>query len=109
MSGRVTLLGAGPGNPELLTLIGKRRLGEADVVLYDRLIDPSLLSLSSFVLLLRPVPPYIVSSPLPRDLLESVESLLSRLLLSPVLSSEEPLASLPDLPVLVALALAFLI
>ena len=43
MSGRVTLLGAGPGNPELLTLIGKRRLGEADVVLYDRLIDPSLL------------------------------------------------------------------
>ena len=40
MSGRVTLLGAGPGNPELLTLIGKRRLGEADVVLYDRLIDP---------------------------------------------------------------------
>ena len=33
MNGRVTLLGAGPGNPELLTLIGKRRLNEADVVL----------------------------------------------------------------------------
>lgn len=47
MSGRVTLLGAGPGNPELLTLIGKRRLGEADVVLYDRLIDPSLLSFTN--------------------------------------------------------------
>lgn len=44
MKGRVTLLGAGPGDPELLTLIGKRRLKEADVVLYDRLIDPSLLA-----------------------------------------------------------------
>lgn len=44
MTGRVTLLGAGPGNPELLTLLGKRRLQEADVVLYDRLINPSLLA-----------------------------------------------------------------
>lgn len=47
MNGRVTLLGAGPGDPELLTLIGKRRLHEADVVLYDRLIDPSLLAFTS--------------------------------------------------------------
>ncbi|MBB1079425.1 uroporphyrinogen-III C-methyltransferase [Limosilactobacillus sp. STM2_1] len=47
MNGRVSLLGAGPGNPELLTLIGKRRLNEADVVLYDRLIDPSLLAFTN--------------------------------------------------------------
>jgi uroporphyrinogen III methyltransferase/synthase len=47
MNGRVTLLGAGPGDPELLTLIGKRRLSEADVVLYDRLIDPSLLAFTA--------------------------------------------------------------
>lgn len=47
MNGRVTLLGAGPGNPELLTLIGKRQLNEADVVLYDRLIDPSLLAFTN--------------------------------------------------------------
>mgnify|MGYP003226891061 FL=1 len=47
MNGRVTLLGAGPGNPELLTLIGKRRLNEADIVLYDRLIDPSLLAFTN--------------------------------------------------------------
>ena len=47
MNGRVSLLGAGPGDPELLTLIGKRRLNEADVVLYDRLIDPSLLAFTS--------------------------------------------------------------
>lgn len=47
MNGRVTLLGAGPGDPELLTLIGKRRLAEADVVLYDRLVDPSLLAFTN--------------------------------------------------------------
>ena len=44
LPGRVSLVGAGPGNPELLTLLGKRRLGEADCVLYDRLIAPELLS-----------------------------------------------------------------
>ena len=47
MSGKVTLLGAGPGNIELLTLLGKRRLKQADVVLYDRLVNPSLLLLTS--------------------------------------------------------------
>lgn len=44
MSGRVTLLGAGPGDPELLTVLGKRRLANADVVLFDRLVNPSLLA-----------------------------------------------------------------
>lgn len=43
MDGKVTLLGAGPGNPEYLTTLGLRRLKEADVVLYDRLVNPSLL------------------------------------------------------------------
>ncbi|MBA1393172.1 uroporphyrinogen-III C-methyltransferase, partial [Lactobacillus sp. XV13L] len=47
MSGKVTLLGAGPGKIELLTLLGKRRLQAADVVLYDRLVNPSLLFLTS--------------------------------------------------------------
>ncbi len=43
--GRVILVGAGPGDPELLTLKGRRWLGEADVVLYDFLIHPNLLAL----------------------------------------------------------------
>ena len=41
--GRVSLLGAGPGDPELITARAMRRLGEADVVLYDALIHPDLL------------------------------------------------------------------
>lgn len=40
---KVTLVGAGPGDPELITLKAVLTLNKADVVLYDALIDPVLL------------------------------------------------------------------
>lgn len=42
--GKVYLIGAGPGDPGLLTLKGRDCLAEADVVVYDRLADPRILS-----------------------------------------------------------------
>ena len=43
MSGKVYLVGAGPGDPGLITVKGRRCLEQAQVVVYDRLLDPSLL------------------------------------------------------------------
>ena len=55
MNGKVYLIGAGPGDPELLTLRAHRLIREADVILHDGLVGPQILNLASAHALVRDV------------------------------------------------------
>ena len=44
-NGKVILAGAGPGDADLITVKLQRRLGEADVIITDRLVNPNIISL----------------------------------------------------------------
>lgn len=44
--GRVSIVGAGPGDPELITLKAQRKLLEADVIVYDRNVSSNILELA---------------------------------------------------------------
>jgi uroporphyrin-III C-methyltransferase len=44
MIGKVYIVGAGPGDPDLLTIKAVKAIKKADVILYDRLINPEILS-----------------------------------------------------------------
>lgn len=45
--GKVFLVGAGPGDPDLITVKGVKAIEQADVILYDRLVNQSLLDYAS--------------------------------------------------------------
>ncbi|WP_439620951.1 uroporphyrinogen-III C-methyltransferase [Hyphomonas sp.] len=46
MPGKLVLIGCGPGGVDLLTIRAARRIAQADLVLYDRLVDPDVVALA---------------------------------------------------------------
>lgn len=47
MTGKVNIVGAGPGDPELITVKGLKAIENADVILYDRLVNEQILAYAS--------------------------------------------------------------
>lgn len=70
--GRVFLVGAGPGDPELLTLKAARVLELAHVVVHDRLVSPEVLALAPPTARLVPVGKAPTSHPVPQERINEI-------------------------------------
>ncbi|MET1415395.1 uroporphyrinogen-III C-methyltransferase [Roseibium sp. HPY-6] len=72
MTGKVFLIGAGPGDPELLTLKSVRMLQAADVVVYDRLVSAEILALAPAGAQLVPVGKSPENHPVPQGKINEI-------------------------------------
>ncbi|HOC44326.1 MAG TPA: siroheme synthase CysG [Thermoanaerobaculales bacterium] len=76
--GLVSLVGAGPGCPGLITVRGRRRLAEADAVVYDRLAAPALPCDLAPTVELHPVGKAAGRHPIPQEEINALLVLLAR-------------------------------
>ncbi|WP_421848963.1 uroporphyrinogen-III C-methyltransferase [Oricola sp.] len=72
MTGKVFLIGAGPGDPELLTVRAVRRINEADVIVHDRLVSPDIIKLGRPGVRRIPVGKCAGSHPVPQERINDI-------------------------------------